>query len=189
VQYFQRARFELHPENTDPRYQVLLGLLGTQFHVGEPPALRLNDGQRHYFAETGHNVSALFYAYWQAHGGLFVNGFPISEAFSETSPTDHKPYTVQYFQRERLRGASREPAAVWRPARPAGRPGLGAAVAQNPGKGTPCGPAPPRRLAGAIRQGSPPLPWRRQSAPKRPRTSARWRPRPARGGRATRACR
>jgi hypothetical protein len=101
VQYFQRARFELHPENTDPRYQVLLGLLGTQFHVGEPPALRLNDGQRHYFAETGHNVSALFYAYWQAHGGLFVNGFPISEAFSETSPTDHKPYTVQYFQRER----------------------------------------------------------------------------------------
>jgi hypothetical protein len=101
VQYFQRARFELHPENTDPRYQVLLGLLGTQCHVGEPPAPRINDGQHYYFAETGHNVSALFYTYWQAHGGLFVNGFPISEAFSETSPTDHKPYTVQYFQRER----------------------------------------------------------------------------------------
>ncbi|MBX6341055.1 MAG: hypothetical protein IRY97_01245 [Thermomicrobiaceae bacterium] len=28
VQYFERARFEWHPENPDP-YKVLLGLLGT----------------------------------------------------------------------------------------------------------------------------------------------------------------
>jgi hypothetical protein len=28
VQYFERARFEWHPENADPQYQVLLGQFG-----------------------------------------------------------------------------------------------------------------------------------------------------------------
>ncbi len=28
VQYFERYRLEYHPENSDPKYQVLLGLLG-----------------------------------------------------------------------------------------------------------------------------------------------------------------
>jgi hypothetical protein len=28
VQYFERARFEWHPENADPRFQVLLGQFG-----------------------------------------------------------------------------------------------------------------------------------------------------------------
>jgi hypothetical protein len=28
VQYFERARFELHPENAGSQYEVLLGLLG-----------------------------------------------------------------------------------------------------------------------------------------------------------------
>ena len=80
---------------------MLLGLLGTQFHPPDPPAPRINDNQHHYFAETGHNVSLLFYNYWQAHGGLFVNGFPISEQFSEVNAADGKSYAVQYFQRER----------------------------------------------------------------------------------------
>lgn len=46
VQYFERARFEYHPENT-PRYQVLLGLLGRQYLVANPPpewALQPADG-------------------------------------------------------------------------------------------------------------------------------------------------
>lgn len=30
VQYFERNRLEYHPENSDPQYKVLLGLLGTQ---------------------------------------------------------------------------------------------------------------------------------------------------------------
>ncbi len=42
VQYFERARFEYHPENSDPRYQVQLGLLtayltqGRSFPKGVP---------------------------------------------------------------------------------------------------------------------------------------------------------
>jgi hypothetical protein len=30
MQYFQHARLELHPENRDPRYTILLGLLGPE---------------------------------------------------------------------------------------------------------------------------------------------------------------
>jgi len=38
VQWFERARFELHPENAPP-YNVLLGLLGTEVHnaAAAPP--------------------------------------------------------------------------------------------------------------------------------------------------------
>jgi hypothetical protein len=101
VQYFERARFELHPENADPRYAVLLGLLGAQFHRADPPAAPLNDGRHQFFPPTGHNVGSLFYTYWQQHGGLFVNGYPISEEFQEVNPADGKTYTVQYFERAR----------------------------------------------------------------------------------------
>jgi hypothetical protein len=31
MQYFTNARLELHPENKDPRYRVLLGLLGSEW--------------------------------------------------------------------------------------------------------------------------------------------------------------
>ncbi|HWQ12401.1 MAG TPA: lamin tail domain-containing protein [Roseiflexaceae bacterium] len=36
VQWFERARFELHPENQPP-YHVLLGLLGNEILAGAPP--------------------------------------------------------------------------------------------------------------------------------------------------------
>jgi hypothetical protein len=32
VQYFERARFEWHPENTGTSYEVLLGLLGREVY-------------------------------------------------------------------------------------------------------------------------------------------------------------
>ena len=103
AQYFQRARFELHPENADTPYEVLLGRLGVQFHAPDPPvpAQRGIGNTTTYFAATGHNLSGAFRDYWQAHGGLFVNGYPISEALREQSPTDGQPYTVQYFERAR----------------------------------------------------------------------------------------
>ncbi|MDQ3929466.1 MAG: CAP domain-containing protein [Chloroflexota bacterium] len=37
VQYFERARFEHHTENADPRYQVLLGLLGKTVKPANAP--------------------------------------------------------------------------------------------------------------------------------------------------------
>ena len=99
VQYFERARFELHPENRPP-YDVLLGLVGRQFHPVDPPVAPL--GGSTFFPQTGHNVEPTFAPYWQAHGGLFVNGYPISEPFSEVNSADGKPYTVQYFERARF---------------------------------------------------------------------------------------
>jgi len=51
------------------------------------------------FAETGHTVSGVFLTYWEQHGGLAQQGFPISEEFQEQSDLDGKTYTVQYFER------------------------------------------------------------------------------------------
>ena len=100
VQYFERARFEHHPEAKDPQYQVLLGFLGKGFHQSDP-AVKAKDGAR-FFGETGHNLSGEFRAYWEANGGLAIYGLPISEELKEVSPTDGKTYTVQYFERARF---------------------------------------------------------------------------------------
>ena len=51
------------------------------------------------FSETGHQVCGTFLTYWQQHGGLGQQGYPLSEEFVETSQLDGKPYTVQYFER------------------------------------------------------------------------------------------
>jgi hypothetical protein len=107
VQYFERARFEWHPENRPP-YDVLLGLLGrtiTKGRENEPPfhptRPRIEPGYV-YFQPNGHNMAPEFAQYWRQHGGLPVYGYPISEAFMEVSPTDGKQYLVQYFERNRL---------------------------------------------------------------------------------------
>jgi hypothetical protein len=107
TQYFERARFEHHPENRSP-YDVLLGLLGRTITEGrerEAPFQRtapMSGPGVMYFEPTGHNMPVQFSAFWQSHGGLPVYGYPISEAFQEVSPTDGKPYLVQYFERNRL---------------------------------------------------------------------------------------
>jgi hypothetical protein len=99
VQYFERNRFELHPENQPPN-DVLLGRLGIEFHPQDPPVSR-EPSPAVYFPQTGHNLSGVFLQYWQAHGGLAVNGYPISEPQMETS-TDGKQYLTQWFERARL---------------------------------------------------------------------------------------
>ncbi len=107
VQYFERARFEHHPENRPP-YDVLLGLLGRTVTSGreQEDAFRPAPPQAGpgvlYFRETGHNLAPRFAAYWQSHGALPVYGYPISEEFEEVSPTDGRVYTVQYFERARF---------------------------------------------------------------------------------------
>src|SRR5205823_5630937 len=52
-----------------------------------------------YFPQTGHYVGRLFLKYWQEHGGLAQQGYPLSDEFTEVSPLDGKSYTVQYFER------------------------------------------------------------------------------------------
>ncbi|MFL5733136.1 MAG: hypothetical protein ACJ78Q_08020 [Chloroflexia bacterium] len=51
------------------------------------------------FPETGHKVCGRFLDYWQSHGGLPQQGYPLSEEFTETSALNGLPYVVQYFER------------------------------------------------------------------------------------------
>ncbi len=102
VQYFQRAEFELHPENAAP-YNVLLTQLGTlrykALYPNGAPGQQASTDNAVAFPETGHSLGGLFRTYWEQHGGLAVQGYPISDEFTEVSPLDGKLYTVQYFER------------------------------------------------------------------------------------------
>jgi len=103
VQYFERAVFELHPENKPP-YDVLLSLLGAldyqqRFPGGAPGQKPNEEAGSVLFKETGKRVGGVFLSYWQSHGGLMQQGYPISDEFQTRSPLDGKIYTVQYFER------------------------------------------------------------------------------------------
>ncbi len=100
VQYFQRVRMELHPEN-GPEYHVQLGLLGEELNKGEPPIDESNipppgDPDRRYFPQTGHVVGFTFLRFFDENGGLDIFGYPITEVFEENGRL------VQYFQRARM---------------------------------------------------------------------------------------
>jgi hypothetical protein len=99
VQYFERNRFEYHPEFANTSNEVLMGLLGIQVTQGRtfvpgPPIQ--NTPTQVYFRETQHTLSGTFLKYWQSHGGLAIFGYPISEEVTEGG------YQVQYFERNRF---------------------------------------------------------------------------------------
>lgn len=108
VQWLERARLELHPENAAP-YDVLIGLLGVDVlarrgidwralpGVDGPP---LSDCR--YFPETRHSLCYPFLDFWAQHGGLPIFGYPISEPLDEQSSDDGQVYRVQYFERNRF---------------------------------------------------------------------------------------
>lgn len=119
VQYFERQRFELHPENARP-YDVLLGRLGAQLlgPANAPVANRPASGCI-WFPETRHNVcnqqTALgFASYWQTNGlnfndrantsyqeSLALFGFPITEAIPYTT-LEGTQVQAQWFERARF---------------------------------------------------------------------------------------
>jgi uncharacterized protein YkwD len=101
IQYFERARFERHPQHKDTPYEVLLGQLGREIRPAEPAVAPLDVPGGRYFPETGHNVQ-LFLRYWEANGGLARFGLPLTEERRELSLADGQPYTVQYFERARI---------------------------------------------------------------------------------------
>ena len=76
---------------------ALVGLLASP--SSPQRALAQAQGAGHIFTETGHTLSGEFLDYWTTHGGVDLQGYPISEQMQEVSSTDGKTYTVQYFQR------------------------------------------------------------------------------------------
>ncbi|MBN9389775.1 MAG: PQQ-dependent sugar dehydrogenase [Chloroflexi bacterium] len=107
VQWFERNRFEYHPEFKGTQYEVLLGLLGRQLTIGrenEPPFKSVPDPHApgfSYFPQTGHTLANSFREYWEAHGGLSLFGYPVTEEFQEMS-TNGQVYTTQWFERARF---------------------------------------------------------------------------------------
>jgi hypothetical protein len=104
MQYFERAVFEYHPENANTPYEVLLSQLGTfrykqKYPDGAPSQTPNATPGSRLFPETGKRLGGIFLDYWQSHGGLAQQGFPISDEFQEKSDLDGKTYTVQYFER------------------------------------------------------------------------------------------
>jgi hypothetical protein len=64
-----------------------------------PPGPSAQIETSRFFKETGKTVAGRFLEYWDTHGGLAQQGFPLSEPFQEKSDLDGKTYTVQYFER------------------------------------------------------------------------------------------
>ncbi|MGN6810199.1 MAG: hypothetical protein ACTHMP_04945, partial [Thermomicrobiales bacterium] len=104
-QYFERAIFEEHPEYAGSPYAVLLTLVGRQalhsrYLSTLPTTTPLpNNAPCATFNETGQTVCGVFLAYWQAHGGLAQQGYPLTGTFQERSVVDGQTYIVQYFER------------------------------------------------------------------------------------------
>jgi glucose/arabinose dehydrogenase len=118
TQWFERERFEAHPENSAP-YDVLLGRLGDEllrrqgrdwrsFPKGQP-----TDGCQ-FFETTGHTVCEPFLSYWREHGlefdgqggtsheeSLALFGLPLSQPAMETNSSGDTVLT-QWFERARF---------------------------------------------------------------------------------------
>jgi len=118
TQWYERERFEAHPEQTAP-YDVLLGRLGDEllrrqgrdwqtFPKGQPqPGCQ-------FFDTTGHTVCEPFLSYWRGHGlefdgrrgttfneSLALFGLPLSEPAMETNSSGFTVLT-QWFERARF---------------------------------------------------------------------------------------
>lgn len=99
VQYFERARFEWHPENAGTGWEVLLTRFGADdvarlFPQGVEPAVAQPGCT--YFEATQHNLCGAFATIWEQKGGLANFGYPLTEPFEEDG------MTVQYFERVRF---------------------------------------------------------------------------------------
>lgn len=104
VQYFERARIELHADRPVSLHIELTrsGALLTEGRT-EPaftPLRHAPSNDRSYFTETGFRVGGKFRDFWQEHGGVRVLGYPISREFMEAIDGTRRP--VQYFERARL---------------------------------------------------------------------------------------
>ncbi|HMA34072.1 MAG TPA: alkaline phosphatase family protein [Chloroflexia bacterium] len=78
---------------------TLILLLLVPLAVLVPRLVQGADATSRTFPETHQTVSGDFLSYWDNHGGLAQQGYPISPELQESSPTDGKIYTMQYFER------------------------------------------------------------------------------------------
>lgn len=100
VQYFQKTRFEYHP-NELPGNQVQIANLGSDIFSLEDPGLPLlvlpkNHPECRYYAETGNQICMAFLNFYDKHGGRIQFGLPVSNIVTVNSRL------VQYFEKARF---------------------------------------------------------------------------------------
>lgn len=95
VQYFQRARFEYLPGNSDGQ-RVQFTLLGRETFVSTGALNVNNTFACRTYAETGFPVCFAFLEFFDKYGGVAQFGYPIS-GFEY-----HENKLVQYFEKTRL---------------------------------------------------------------------------------------
>ncbi len=116
VQFFERQRFERHPENAGTPYEVLLGRLGYEDALArgllettpfQPILHDIVRGDCVWFGETRQMACADFMAYWRSQGldlgdvgisfreSLALFGYPISQPYVDTETG----LLTQYFER------------------------------------------------------------------------------------------
>jgi glucose/arabinose dehydrogenase len=118
TQWFERERFELHPENRAP-YDVLLGRLGDELLRRQGRDWRgLPQGSPQpgclFFEQTRHSLCQPFLSYWRANGlefdgrrgksyeeSLALFGLPLTEPAVETNSSGATVLT-QWFERARF---------------------------------------------------------------------------------------
>jgi len=114
VQWFERNRLELHPENAPP-YDVLLGRLGGELvATQDAPAPETPQAGCRYSEQTGFNICGEILAYWNANGleidgqpgttaaeSIALFGLPLTGTYETTLP-DGNVITVQWFERARF---------------------------------------------------------------------------------------
>jgi len=66
------------------------------------PTDAIKDADNIFFSDTKHNMAPEFKDYWNANGGVYQFGFPITEAYVDVNGDDGHSYKVQYFERARL---------------------------------------------------------------------------------------
>lgn len=101
VQYFERARFEWHPEISGGI--VVLGKIGQEvFNTNNKPGGAPLDPppnltpDKRYFPDTRHILAGSFKQFWDTKNGQQLLGLPLGEEVAENGKT------VQYFQNGRL---------------------------------------------------------------------------------------
>jgi hypothetical protein len=79
VQYFQRAHFELHPENP-PELRVEMTHLGEiMYKAGDALPVPQNQPACRHFSETNRHVCYAFLDFFDNNGGIAQFGYPISD--------------------------------------------------------------------------------------------------------------
>jgi hypothetical protein len=117
IQYFERARFELHPEN-DPPYDVLLGRLGVELLSARGQdwtelAPESEAADCLFWQETLHNICGPFLEAWRSAGVQLDDNITLTDAehlalwglpISSPQPTTTEAGVVltQWFERARI---------------------------------------------------------------------------------------